>query len=88
MGTITVAIAVDTSPGQNLTITSLGGGSYRISGNGIPGYSYTLQYSPTINPANWQAIPGASLTAGSTGAFQYTNTPAGGMGFYRTVSTQ
>ena len=46
VGTITVAIAVDTSPGQNLTITSLGGGSYRISGNGIPGYSYTLQVLP------------------------------------------
>ena len=43
------------------------------------------RYSPAIDPANWQAIPGASLTADSTGAFQYTNTPSDGMGFYRTV---
>ena len=85
VGTITVAIEVDTSAGQNLTITSLGNGSYLINGNGIPDYTYRLQHSPTINPANWQDIPGASVTADSTGAFQYTDTPSGGMGFYRTV---
>jgi len=85
VGTVTVAIEVDTSAGQNLTITSLGNGSYLINGNGIPDYTYRLQHSPTINPANWQDIPGASVTAGSTGAFQYTDTPSGGMGFYRTV---
>jgi hypothetical protein len=85
VGTITVAIEVDTSAGQNLTITSLGNGSYLINGNGIPNYTYRLQHTPTLNPANWQAIPGANLTADSTGAFQYTDTPTGGMGFYRTV---
>ncbi len=85
VGTITVAIAVDASAGQNLTITSLGNGSYLINGAGIPGYTYRVQHSPTINPANWQDIPGASVTAGSTGAFQYTDTPSGGMGFYRTI---
>jgi hypothetical protein len=78
-------IEVVTFAGQNLTITSLGNGSYLISGNGIPNYTYTLQYSATINPANWQNIPGASMTADGTGAFQYTGTPSGGTGFYRTV---
>jgi hypothetical protein len=85
VGTITVAIEVDNSPGQNLTITSLGNGSYLISGNGIPGYSYNLQYTPTLTPPNWQNVPSANVTAGSTGSFQYTNTPTQGMGFYRTV---
>ena len=46
VGTITVAIVTDTSPGQNLTITNLGNGSYLISGNGIPDYTYTLQVLP------------------------------------------
>ncbi len=84
-GTITVAIEVDNSPGANLTITNLGNGSFLINGNGIPDRTYTLQFSPSLNPANWQNIPGGSVTADSTGAFQYTDTPAGGGGFYRTV---
>ncbi|MGD1086477.1 MAG: MBG domain-containing protein [Verrucomicrobiota bacterium] len=85
VGAVTVAIFVDTSPGQNLTITDLGNGSYLIVGSGIPGYTYRLESTPTLGPADWQAIPGASVTADSTGAFQYTDTPAGGAQFYRSI---
>jgi hypothetical protein len=83
VGTINVAIAVDTSAGQNLTITSLGNGSYLINGNGIPNYTYHVQSTPTLSSPNWQNI--GTVTTDSTGAFQYTDTPSGGIGFYRTV---
>jgi len=86
VGTISVAIEVDNAPGQNLTITNLGNGSFLIVGTGIPNYPYTLQYTPTLNPPNWQDVPEANATADSTGAFQFTNTPTEGTGFYRTVS--
>jgi subtilisin-like proprotein convertase family protein len=85
VGTVFVVIEVDNSLGQNLTITNLGDGSYLIVGNGIPGRTYRLQSTPSLSPADWQIIAGGSVTAGGTGSFQYTNTPAGGTNFYRTV---
>jgi hypothetical protein len=84
-GTITVAILADNTVGQNLAITSLGNGSYLITGNGVPNYTYTVQHTASLNPANWQNITGGNVTAGSVGAFQFTDTPSGGEGFYRIV---
>jgi len=82
-GTVTVAIQVDNAPSQNLTITDLGGGSFRVNGNGIVGYTYRLQYSDTIAPFVWQDISG--MTADSTGKFNYTDTSGSSARFYRTV---
>jgi subtilisin-like proprotein convertase family protein len=84
-GTVFVVIEVDNSQGQNLVITNLGNGSYLIVGNGIPGRTYRLESTPSLSPSDWQIIIGGSVTAGSTGSFQYTNTPSGGTNFYRTV---
>jgi hypothetical protein len=85
VGTVTVAIQVDNSQSQNLTITDLGNGSFRINGDGISGYTYRLQYSDTIAPFDWQDMAGGSVTADSTGKFEYTDTTAGPTRFYRTV---
>jgi hypothetical protein len=85
VGTVTVAIHVDNSPSQNLTITDLDNGSYRISGNGISGYTYRLQYSDTAAPFNWVNMFGGSVTADSTGKFEYIDTTGGSSRFYRTV---
>jgi subtilisin-like proprotein convertase family protein len=85
VGTVFVVIEVDNSQGENLAITNLGNGSYLIVGNGIPGRTYRLESTPSLSPADWQIIVGGSVTAGSTGSFQYTNTPSGGTNFYRTV---
>jgi hypothetical protein len=82
-GTVTVAIEVDNSQSQNVTSTNLGGGSFFVNGNGIPGYSYRLQFAPTNNLANWQYR--ANVTADSTGAFQYADTPGADTGSYRTA---
>jgi subtilisin-like proprotein convertase family protein len=85
VGTVTVAIKVDNSQSQNLTITDLGNGLFRINGDGISGYTYRLQYSDTIAPFDWQDMAGGSVTADSTGKFEYTDTTAGPTRFYRTV---
>jgi subtilisin-like proprotein convertase family protein len=85
VGTVTVAILVNSGLSQNLFITNLGNGSILITGNGIPAYTYRLQYSPTLVTPNWQDIIGGSLTADSTGQFGYTDTPGGQTRFYRTV---
>lgn len=84
-GTVFVAIEVDNSPGENLTITNLGNGSYLIVGNGIANRTYRLESTPSLSPSSWQLIPGGSVTANSAGSFQYTNTPSGGTNFYRTI---
>ena len=85
VGTVAVAIQVDNSQSQNLAITDLGNGAFRINGNGIPGYLYRLQYSDTIAPFNWQVMVGGSVTADSTGKFEYTDTSGAPTRFYRTV---
>jgi hypothetical protein len=85
VGTVTVAILADTSPAQNLTIKDLGNGSFLITGNGIPTYTYRLQYSPTLVTPAWQDIAGGSVTADSQGQFTYTGTSGSQAGFYRTV---
>lgn len=85
--TVTVAIKVDTTVvSANLVITSLGSNQYRIDGSGIPGRTYQLQYSDTLNPPTWQDIAGGSLTANDLGQFSYTDTSTGEVRIYRTVS--
>ena len=84
-GTVTVALLIDNTPSQNLTITALGSGSYSINGNGIPGYTYRLQYSDSSSPFNWLDITNGSVTADDTGKFQYTDTGASAMRYYRSV---
>jgi len=84
-GTVSVAILVDNSQSQNLTITALGGNQYLIDGSGIPGYTYRLQYSDSMSPFDWQDLSGGSQTADSTGKFQYTDTSEAPTRFYRSV---
>jgi hypothetical protein len=83
--TVTVNIKQDNEPGVNLTITSLGGNSYRIRGSGIPGRTYRLEYSNGLTPASWQALSGASVTADAVGVFEYTDTSGAPTRYYRSV---
>jgi subtilisin-like proprotein convertase family protein len=84
-GTVTVAIKVDNAPGENLTIADLGNGSFRINGSGIPGRTYRLQSTGSITLPDWQDISGGTVTADSTGAFVFTDTPGTGSRYYRSV---
>jgi subtilisin-like proprotein convertase family protein len=83
--TVTVNIKVDVDPGQNLTITDLSGGSYRIRGSGIPGRTYRLQFTDTLTPADWQLLPGAGVTADASGVFEFTDTSGSATRYYRSV---
>jgi hypothetical protein len=85
VGTVTVAIIVDNNPGQSLTITDLGNGSFLINGYGIPGRTYRLQYAVSLNPANWTVLPNGSLTADSLGSFQFTDPSVSGKRYYRSI---
>jgi len=84
VGTVSVNIKVDTGLSSNLTITSLGNHQYRIDGSGIPGRTYRVQYSDTVNPLNWQDL--TSVTADSLGRFSTTDGSSGELRFYRTVT--
>jgi hypothetical protein len=83
IGTVAVAIDTNDAPSQNLTITALSGGSVLISGNGIPGYTYRLQYTETTDPFDWQEL--SAVTADGIGQFEYTDTSNAQMRLYRTV---
>ena len=53
---------------------------------GIPGFTYTLERTPTLSPAAWQAI-GGPITVPANGIAEYPDTTAPeGAAFYRTVS--
>jgi subtilisin-like proprotein convertase family protein len=83
--TVTVNIKQDNEPGVNLTITSLGGSSYRIRGSGIPGRTYRLEYSNGLTPASWQVLSGATVTADAVGVFEHTDTSGAPTRYYRSV---
>lgn len=85
-GTVTVAIQVDNTPGQNLVIINQGGGSFLILGSGIPDRTYRMQYTDSLTPANWQDLSNGSETADPTGAFQYSDTTGNSGRFYRSVN--
>jgi len=75
---------VDNSQSQNLVITNPGSGGVLISGNGVPGYQYRLQYSVVPGPAYfWQTL--TNVTADGTGKFEYTDTSGDLTRFYRTA---
>ena len=48
------------------------------------GHSYTVQYSTSLNPTNWQTLSGASNIAGTGGTVTVTDSTTGGAErFYR-----
>jgi hypothetical protein len=54
---------LDTTTGSALTITPDGLGNIVISWPNVPG---TLEHTTSLNPQNWQAVPGTPV-AGATG---------------------
>lgn len=73
-GTVNVAIKDDPNQTQNLTIVSLGNGSYKLTFNGIPGRTYRIQYADTVPSTAWQTL--TTATANELGLFEYIDTPA------------
>jgi hypothetical protein len=87
IGTVTVAILTDDAVGQNLVIVDQGSGSFLIKGSGIPGRTYRMQYNDSLSttPDNWVDFSSGSVTADSTGAFQFTDTSGNSGRYYRSV---
>jgi hypothetical protein len=85
VGTVTVAIKVDNVATENLTITDLGNGSFRVRGSGIAGRTYRLQVTESLAPAAWTDLPGASVTANAAGVFEFIDTAGAPTRYYRSV---
>jgi len=85
IGTVNVLVTSDPVPSPNLSVTDLGNGSYRIRFDGIPDLTYRIEYTPALNPPQWQML--GSGTADATGMFEMIDTPPPGFGqrFYRSV---
>jgi hypothetical protein len=82
-GTVTVNIRVDNGPSPNLTITDLGGGSYLVRGDGIPGRTYRIQFVDEAQSTNWQTL--GTAAADPYGIFQFSDTNGSPQRFYRSM---
>jgi hypothetical protein len=83
--TITVTVSEDplfTSAANAPTITSLEGGAKRIAFFGIPGRTYAIQRSTTMEAGSWTQIAAVTAAANSSVTFDDPNPPAGSA-FYR-----
>jgi hypothetical protein len=80
-----VALMADNAPGQSLTITDLGNGSFLINGTGIPGRTYRLQYAVSPSLTSWTNLPAEGLTTDGLGSFKFTDTSVSGRRYYRSI---
>jgi hypothetical protein len=61
---------------NSAAVEELGNGSYRIQFFGIPGRSYTVQFTESLEPPSWQTL--GTESAGASGQFEFTDTPGVG----------
>ena len=83
-----LVVTVNPSAGQiaaNARIAPEPGGGFRVSFLGAPGASYTIQFTNSLAPANWQPL--ATVAAGSDGRYSRVDIPPANtpMRFYRSV---
>jgi hypothetical protein len=86
VGTVTVNIKTDDSTALNQigTIENLGPSGYRVTFGGIPGRTYTIQYTDNIShPITWHTLGTAAATA--TGTITFDDNPGAPLRFYRSV---
>jgi hypothetical protein len=83
-GTVTINIIVDTASSRNLVITSQGNGTVAVGGDGIPGWTYIIQYATNTPPTlNWSTL--GTVTADSDGPFVLIDSSDSGLRFYRAI---
>ncbi len=83
VATVSMSLFPETSNFNRVSIETLGNGDVRLTYQGIPGYTYALDWTHYLtNPIPW--IPILTNTAGGTGTLIFTNTPSGSDDFYRT----
>jgi len=85
-GWLSVTVPVDLAQSQNIVAAEdLGQGASLISFQGIPGRTYTIQYTESLQTPVWQTL--GTSTADATGAFAFTDAPGSGSPprFYRST---
>ena len=80
-GWVSIPVPVNLSQSQNIVATNiLGNGAFVIQFQGIPGYTYTIQYAESLQTPVWQTL--GTSTADATGAFAFTNAASGSSSLY------
>ncbi len=82
-GSVTVSVRAVSSPSLNLASADLGNSSYAISGDGIPGRTYSIQYTDTLPSTDWQTL--GTATADGSGVIQFLDTAGNPQRQYRSV---
>jgi hypothetical protein len=73
-GTVLVTVPANLCQSQNIAATNiLGNGNILIQYRGIPGYTYTIQYTEDLGSLLWMTL--GTSTADATGSFAFTDTP-------------
>jgi hypothetical protein len=82
---VTVTVTAATAPSLNVVSPpTTVGGHFQVGFAGIPGVSYTIQFSTSVD-GPWTTR--TNITAPDNGLFNYVDpAPAVGSGFYRTTS--
>ncbi len=85
-GSVAITIVADTDPSQNVVATEfLGNGDVRPHFLGIPGRTYSIQYTTNLVTPNWHSL--GTATTAATGTLEFTDSPppAAPTRFYRTT---
>ena len=86
LGSVSIVTKPDSQAPLNLGIQNLGNGAFHLAFDGVPGFTYEIQYAGSLLSTNWQAL--TEITADQYGVCQFsdtssTNAPAR---FYRAQS--
>jgi hypothetical protein len=84
-GLVNVVVIPDPAGVDLLNITAQPGPDFRVQLSGIPGFTYTVQYSDTLTPPTWQNL--GVVTANELGQVEITDPPVPGntTRYYRAV---
>ncbi|HTG44694.1 MAG TPA: hypothetical protein VK633_09195, partial [Verrucomicrobiae bacterium] len=83
-GTVSIVIEADLEQSQNIAgMDDLGNGTSRIRFAGIPSRAYSIEYTESLTPPNWQSL--GNTSANAAGAFEFNDSPPDGapVRFYR-----
>jgi alpha-tubulin suppressor-like RCC1 family protein len=85
VGVVAVLVESDVAQSGNFTIQRQSDGSILLRFNGIPGFTYQIQYTESLSNPNWQDL--GTQTADGLGVYQFNDYPPANAParFYRSV---
>src|SRR5439155_11517943 len=84
-GTVTVNTIMETDTARIAGIQHLGNGTFRITFKAVPGRTYRIQFTETLNPPNTAWTTLGTATADAAGAFIFEDTAMAVSRFYRSA---